>query len=50
MLFKIAKYFHDGVILRNEGSRAGTLPKHIARCFTLFSMTRGVWENNYIIT
>ena len=27
------------VILRNEGSRAGTLPVHSARCFTLFSMT-----------
>ena len=33
----------NGVILRNEGSRASTLPGHFARCFTMFSMTNYVF-------
>ena len=33
----------NGVILRNEGSRAITLPGHFARCFTKFSMTNYVF-------
>ena len=32
-----------------EGSRAGTLPGHFARCFTMFSMTRDVFGNVSII-
>ena len=44
-------FTHASVILSEaNGSRAGTLPGHFARCFTLFSMTRVVLDNCYIIT
>ena len=32
--------FNNGVILRNEGSRARTLPVQFARCFTTLSITQ----------
>ena len=36
------QFFSDGVILRNEGSRARTWQETFARFFTAFRMTRDV--------